>query len=142
MKYNNIDCWKGTEIHTVSKDMYIIISDSHNKLYKITLRKYYRCDGLSVPCIFQWFLPSWDKKNHLYNIAGAIHDALYTMKGFGIFARETCDDIFRSILRDSGISRFKAGCADKAVELFASGSEHWGNDDMDNDSFIELSLLN
>lgn len=89
----------------------------------------FRCDGLSVPKIFRWFLPSWDAKNTLYNVAGALHDWLYTTKGnFGRFTREECDDFFRGLLRCSGISRFKAGCADKAVGLFAGGKDHWNND--------------
>ena len=89
----------------------------------------YRCDGLSVPKAFRWFLPSWDYKNSLYNLAGAVHDWLYSTGGnFGMFTREECDDIFRGLLRESGISRFKAGCADKAVEWFAGGSSHWNND--------------
>lgn len=89
----------------------------------------FRCDGLSVPKIFRWFLPSWDKKNTLYNVAGALHDWLYTTKGnFGMFTREECDDFFRGLLRESGIGRFKAGCADKAVEWFAGNKSHWGND--------------
>lgn len=101
------------------------------KKQKITfiIKTGFVCDGLSVPKIFQWFLPAWDKKNVLYNLAGAVHDGLYTNKGFSIFTREECDSIFRGILRDSGISRFKAGCADKAIEWFASGDKHWGNDD-------------
>ena len=90
----------------------------------------FRCDGLSVPWAFRWFLPSWDSKNAIYNVAGAIHDWLYTVKGVsGYFKREEVDDIFRGILRESGIGRFKAGCADKAVEWFAGGKSHWGNDD-------------
>ena len=90
----------------------------------------FRCDGLSVPKIFRWFLPSWDEKNTLYNVAGALHDWLYTTKGnFGMFKREECDDFFRGLLRCSGISRFKAGCADKAVEWFAGDKSHWSNDD-------------
>lgn len=89
----------------------------------------FRCDGLSVPKIFRWFLPSWDEKNCIYNVAGALHDWLYTTKGnFGMFTREECDDIFRGLLRESGIGRFKAGCADKAVEWFAGGNSHWNND--------------
>lgn len=141
MKYNNIDKWAGKDTHIVQSDMYVVISDERNNLYKITLLKGFRCDGLSVPFIFQWFLPSWSK-DFKYNIAGAIHDALYTVKGFGIFNRETCDDIFRSLLRDSGISRFKAGCADKAVEWFASSDNHWGNDSFRNKDYIKLSFLN
>ena len=89
----------------------------------------FRCDGLSVPKIFRWFLPSWSEDNQAYNVAGALHDWLYTTKGnFGMFTREECDDIFRGILRESGIGRFKAGCADKAIEWFAGGKSHWGND--------------
>lgn len=90
----------------------------------------FRCDGLSVPKIFRWFLPSWDEKNTLYNVAGALHDWLYSTKGnFGMFTREECDDFFRGLLRESGIGRFKAGCADKAVEWFAGGEDHWENDE-------------
>lgn len=89
----------------------------------------FRCDGLSVPRLFRWFLPSWDEKNTLYNVAGALHDWLYTTKGnFGMFTREECDDFFRGLLRESGIGRLKAGCADKAVGLFAGNKSHWGND--------------
>ena len=86
-------------------------------------------DGLSIPFLLRWFLPSWDERNCIYNVAGAFHDWLYATKGnFGMFIREECDDIFRGLLRCSGINRFKAGCADKAVEWFAGGKSHWGND--------------
>lgn len=89
----------------------------------------FKCDGLSVPSVFRWFLPSWDQKNELYNIAGAVHDWLYATKGaYRVWTREECDDIFRGVLRISGVSRFKAGVADKAVELFAGNRRHWGND--------------
>lgn len=91
--------------------------------------KGFRCDGLSVPKLFRWFLPSWDKKNWLYNVSGAFHDWLYCTRGaYGKFTREECDDFFRGILRESGIGRFKAGVADKSIELFAGGKSHWGND--------------
>ena len=89
----------------------------------------FRCDGLSVPKLFRWFIPSWDERNCLYNVAGALHDWLYATKGnCGMFTREECDDIFRGLLRESGINRFRAGCADKAVEIFAGNKRHWGND--------------
>ena len=90
----------------------------------------FRCNGLSVPRPFRWFLPSWDEGNGLYNLAGALHDWLYATNGaFGEWTREECDDIFRGILREAGISRFKAGVADKAVEIFAGCGRHWCNDD-------------
>jgi len=121
MKTNNDNSlWKKVDgKYELTKSIKTVITDETNYTFTITLKKGYKCDGLSVPKLFQWFLPSWDKNNSTYNLAGAIHDALYTMKGFGRYSREHCDDIFRGLLRDSGIGRFKAGCADKAVELFA-----------------------
>ena len=98
--------------------------------YTFAFREGFRCDGLSVPWAFRWFLPNWKDDDQLYNTAGAVHDWLYATKGnYGMFKRSECDDIFRGLLRESGIGRFKAGCADKAVEWFAGGSNHWGSDD-------------
>lgn len=91
--------------------------------YKIILPFGFKCDGLSVPFAFRWFLPSWSDTNFIYNLAGAIHDALYGNAGFDKFTREECDDIFRGILRESSIGRFKAGCADLAVGWF--GKPHF-----------------
>ena len=128
-------------VYVLNKSIKTTIADETNYLFTITLKKGYKCDGLSVPKIFQWFLPSWDSTNSTYNLAGALHDALYTMKGFNVYCRENCDDIFRGILRYAGISRFKAGCADKAVEWFASGDKHWGNDDFGNKPLISSTLI-
>ena len=102
----------------------------------------FRCDGLSVPRLLRWFLPSWDERNGLYNVAGAVHDWLYTTGGnFGMFTREECDDIFRGLLRESGKSRFKAGCADKAVEWFAGNKRHWGNDSYGVSSLARMEVI-
>lgn len=118
--------------HVLNNQLMLIVRadrDGVTMELTFTLREGFRCDGLSVPWAFRWFLPSWDSKNALYNVAGAVHDWLYTTKGYSILRREECDDIFRGLLRESGIGRFKAGCADKAVEWFAGGKNHWGNDD-------------
>ena len=89
----------------------------------------FRCDGLSVPKIFRWFLPSWKENNWLYNVAGVLHDWLYCTHGaYGRFSREECDDFFRCILRASGVGLIRAAIADKALERFAGGEDHWGND--------------
>lgn len=138
---NDNSLWKKENgVYVLTKNVKTTIADETNYLFTITLKKGYKCDGLSVPKAFQWFLPSWDKNNSTYNLAGAIHDALYTVKGFNSYSRETCDDIFRCLLRDSGISRFKAGCADKAVEWFAGGKDHWGNDNFNNKLLIDSTL--
>ena len=139
---NSNDKWLNTsDSHVLQKDIAAVICDEYNNYYRIILDKGYRCDGLSVPKVFRWYLPSWDKDNSGYNLAGAIHDALYTVKGANLFAREECDDIFRGLLRDSGISRAKAGLADMAVGLFAGGDRHWGNDTWNNKDKIHVKLM-
>lgn len=107
----------------------------NNKKFKLSvnLQKNFRTDGASIPTIFQWFLPSWDNSNMKYNCGAIIHDCLYTLSGLdGYFTREECDDFIRGIWRVSGICRFKASFADVCLALFASGKEHWGNDNLDN----------
>lgn len=88
----------------------------------------FACDGLSVPKCFRWFLKNWDDENELYNIAGIVHDALYGNKGFGVFNRSECDDIFRGLLRESGKDRKHASMADWCVGTFAGS--HWGDDSL------------
>ena len=41
----------------------------NNDNFRITVDKGAMTDGLSVPKIFQWYLPAWDKDNPLYNTA-------------------------------------------------------------------------
>lgn len=139
---NSNDKWLNTsDSHVLQKNITSVICDEYNNYYQIILDKGYRCDGLSVPKVFRWYLPSWDKDNQLYNLAGAVHDALYTVKGARLFTREECDDVFRGLLRDSGISRAKAGLADMAVGLFAGGDKHWGNDTWNNKVKIHVKLM-
>ena len=139
---NSNDKWLNTsDSHVLQKNITAVICDEYNNYYQIILDKGYRCDGLSVPKVFRWYLPSWDKDNQLYNLAGAIHDALYTLNGANMFTREESDDIFRGLLRDSGISRAKAGLADMAVGLFAGGDRHWGNDTWNNKDKIHVKMM-
>lgn len=139
---NSNDKWLNTDdCHVLQKNITAVICDEYNNYYQIILDKGYRCDGLSVPKVFRWYLQSWDKDNQLYNLAGAIHDALYTVKGARLFTREESDDVFRGLLRDSGISRAKAGLADMAVGLFAGGDRHWGNDSWNNKDRIHVKLI-
>ena len=135
--------WLSTDdSHILQTNIWTVIRDENDEYYEVLLDKGYRCDGLSVPKFFRWYLPSWDKDNSDYNLAGAIHDALYTVKGANLFSREECDDVFRGLLRDSGISRAKAGLADIAVGLFAGGDKHWGNDTWKNKELIHVNEVN
>lgn len=78
-------------------------------------------DGLSVPYIFRWFMPNYFIDNPLANVAGLVHDAMYASE---LVAKDTADDMFRGILRDAGISRFRASTAEYIVEKFAK--KHYG----------------
>lgn len=104
--------------HRLVSIMRLQLNTSRGK-FLLVLKYGFTTDGLSVPKAFQHFLPAWDDNNVMYTLAGVVHDCLYGNKGFSTFSREECDDIFRGILRESGISRFKAGIADKCVEIFA-----------------------
>lgn len=134
---NSNDKWnKVGETYVLMQPIRAVIIDNNLHTYEIRLAVGYKCDGLSVPTIFYWYLPSWDKTNPTYNLAGIIHDALYTIGWKD--NRELCDDVFRGILRDSGISRFKAGMADKCLEWFAGGDNHWKNDGYKNIECISI----
>jgi hypothetical protein len=90
-------------------------------------------NGASVPKVFQWFLPNFDRKNNLYNVAALVHDALYASK---LWERLRSDDLYRCILRDSGISRLKAGVADKVL-IFAK--KHYGDDEYNCAHLVSIS---
>ena len=60
----------------------------------------------------------------------------------GVFftPKKLANDIFRGMLRHSGISRFRAGVDDKCVEWFADGGKHCGNDEYGNADSVEVSV--
>lgn len=125
------------DLHTLKNKASIILMLDYRgkrKYIKFTFAKGFKCDGLSVPRIFRWFLKSWDEKNDLYNLSGVVHDALYGNKGFGLFTREESDAIFRGLLRDSGCSRFRSSIADFVLGIFSSS--HWGQDDLESCKYV------
>lgn len=126
--------------HTLKSNavLYLMLDcNGKQRYFKFTFKKGFKCDGLSVPFIFRWFLKSWDSKNALYNVAGAVHDALYGNKGFGIFNRDESDSIFRGLLRDSGCNRLHASTADLAVGIAAK--DHWGKDEYDTYKYVTVT---
>lgn len=78
-------------------------------------------DGLSTPKCLQWFIPSYIECNDMFNWAGLIHDALY---GSALLPKDVADDVFRSVLRDAGLSRFKASSAEFWMSKFSKS--HYG----------------
>lgn len=107
----------------------------------------YKTDGASVPWPFSYLVPKWRRGDHEYNAGPTAHDVLYLLCGrvpvidsneVMNFSREEVDDILRGIWRCWGMSRFLAGAADKAVEIFAGGDKHWGVDSYGVRKFVSV----
>lgn len=134
------------EMSSIDNDKFILLNDfsitvinSYNskERYTIKISKGAVWDGLSIPKMFRWFLPEIDYTNTLYSASGLIHDSLYASE---LLPKDIADDIFRSILRDSGISRFKGSTAHWCVSNFAKchyGKKHDTNNLRD---FITISI--
>lgn len=111
------DFWQATD------DIYVRLVDDTGLHYTWHLLPGFRTNGASVPWAFRWFAPQWSDDNPVYNIAVALHDAAY---GSGFMHRSIADDMMRGILRDAGLSRFKASTMCWAVNNFAAS--HYGEE--------------
>ena len=126
---------KGNGVHRLLNPVVVcmeIQKGAHIFAVELLFKKGYESDGISRPDFIGGWIKRFDFENMLYNFAGFVHDWLYSKKGVVekdfVLNRSECDDVFRGILRDSGLTRFKAGVMDFFVGLFAGGSKHWGND--------------
>lgn len=104
-------------------------------LLKITICPGYMTDGASTFWPISKLVPQWIEDDDHYNAAPVAHDVLYLLAGIVLgehelvkLSREEVDDVLRGMWRCWGMSRFVAGCADKGIEIFAGGKNHWGND--------------
>ena len=104
-------------------------------LLEILLGAGFMTDGASTFWPVSKLVPPWRVNDSRYNAGPVAHDVLYILEGHIVsseqvmnLSREEVDDILRGIWRCWGMSRFLAGAADKAVEVFAGGDEHWGSD--------------
>ena len=112
---------KDGRLFFLNKDASIALRDDRHRLSAYSISYGAVWDGLSVPWALRWFLPNYDRSNNLYNWAGLLHDALY---GSELLPKDTADDVFRSILRDSGVSRFRGSSAEFWMSKFSGG--HYG----------------
>lgn len=113
-------------------------------LLEIELLPGYKTDGASTFWPISKLVPQWRPGDDDYNAGQTAHDVLYLLEGIVEsefepvkLSREEVDDILRGIWRCWGMSRLLAGCADKAIELFAGGKEHWGNDSLGSRKYIQ-----
>lgn len=108
--------------YILENDIEVVLKEcNYGYVVRIYIKSGAVWDGLSVPYIFRWFLPNYFIDNPLANVAGLVHDAMYAS---ALVSKDTADDMFRGILRDAGISRFKASTAEYLVEKFANN--HYG----------------
>ena len=105
--------------------------------FRIVVDKGAMTDGLSVPKLFQWYLPDWDNDNVLYNIAGICHDGMY---GSELVSKELADEIFYQGLLKAGISKSKASVAKWAVEHLAGLHYGKNNDDYGISPYVHLDI--
>ena len=125
-----INDWSNTCAYDKVNDLYV----TKNNVYldftyngtnlRFIVDKGAMTDGLSVPKIFRWYLPVWNDKNILYNIAGICHDGMY---GSELISKDIADLIFYNGLITAGISKTKASAAKYAVQYLAGlhyGKEH------------------
>lgn len=125
-----INDWSNTCAYDKVNDLYIM----KNNVYldftyngtnlRFIVDKGAMTDGLSVPKIFRWYLPVWNDKNILYNIAGICHDGMYSSE---LISKDIADLIFYNGLITAGISKTKASAAKYAVQYLAGlhyGKEH------------------
>lgn len=114
---------------------------------KLSIRIFpsFMTDGASTFWPVSLLVPQWRKNDDRYNAAPVAHDVLYLLGGVVEgehepvkLSREEVDDILRGVWRCWGMSRFIAACADKGVEVFAGGKDHWGNDSYNVRQFVEV----
>ena len=69
INYSNVcNADKVNGLYVLKSKVYIDFEYNYSP-FRITVDKGAMTDGLSVPKIFQWYLPAWDKDNALYNAA-------------------------------------------------------------------------
>lgn len=125
------------DVCQATDDIICIVRDEFGTYYEFHLLPGFQCNGGSVPWCFRWFVPSWSSTNDLINMAFALHDGLYSS---GLLHRSVSDDLLRGLLRDAGLSRFKASTVCYAVNKFAES--HYQKDEYDTAKFIKLHVYN
>lgn len=124
-------------LYVLKNDVWIDFEHNNTK-FRIKVDKGGLTDGLSVPKIFQWYLPAWNDSNVLYNIAGICHDGAY---GSELLAKDIADELFYQGLVMAGITKSKAKVAKYAVQYLAG--LHYGrkNDDFGISEYVSVEPI-
>lgn len=122
----------------------------HKARLYVTFKSGFKTNGTSAPKFFQTELPAYlpmvQGNADVYNLASFVHDGLYACHGEieekGVpneksdkrrrtLTRRECDNILSGIWRISDfVDDITAKIAEKGVNLFAGGKEHWDNDEL------------
>lgn len=138
INYSNVcNADKVNGLYVLKSNVYIDFEYNYST-FRITVDKGAMTDGLSVPKIFQWYLPDWDNNNPLYNIAGICHDGAY---GSELLSKEIADELFYLGLLKAGISKSKAKVAKWAVEHLAGLHYGRNNDDYGISPYVKLESI-
>lgn len=134
---DSISASKVNGLYVLNNPVYIDFK-CNNSTFRLQVDAGAMTDGLSVPKIFRWYLPDWNDKNPLYNIAGICHDGAY---GSEVLGKWVADELFYRALLKAGISRSKATVAKWAVENLAG--LHYGrqHDDYDIAPYVKLDCI-
>lgn len=124
-------------LYVLKNDVWVDFEYNYAK-FRIKVDKGAMTDGLSVPKIFRWYLPDWDDKNVLYNVAGIAHDGMY---GSEIVCKDLADEIFYQGLLTAGITRSKATVAKYAVQYLAGLHYGHDNDDYGISPYVSLTCV-
>jgi hypothetical protein len=135
--------WRRAHCDRTGSNLYGL--QNRKALLTIKIRPGYKTDGASTFFPISLLVPQWVPGDDNYNAAPVAHDVLYMLGGIvdGVhepvkLSREEVDDILRGVWRCWGMSRFVAACADKGVEIFAGGKQHWKNDSYGVRQFVDV----
>lgn len=103
-----------------------VVLNTNIGTYKVIIPVGFVTDGISGTRLTHKVLPRWKEGDSKYNACGLVHDILYEFKGFGIFTRKDCDNIFKGMLHRYGVNKFVCNAANLLLNIFAGC--HWGAD--------------
>lgn len=113
-----------SEIESIKKYPYInkttfkvtLFDHKKNKKYEFTIPKYYCWNGSDIPRIF-WRIVS-SRHEPQYLVASCLHDFMLENKSVIDNDRRLSSKVFRALLLEANVGKFKANVMMEAVDLF------------------------
>lgn len=110
---------------TCKKSLKVMIYDNKKfKQYKFEIKENYCWNGSDIPRVF-WRLVG-SKSEPQYLIASCIHDVICENHQYIDDDRRLSSMIFRALLIEAGVNKFKANIMAESVDLFQRVVGKWG----------------